>query len=122
VPGGLAYQELRGLKKILFIVNPTSARGRTIRLWATARPELARLGVEVTEHVTTHAGQATEITRRALNREFNCVIAVGGDGTLNEVVNGYLNETGQAVNSSAILGLLPSGTGSDFGRSLGFLK
>ena len=88
-------------------------------MWAKVRPELARLGIEVTEHLTTRAGQATEITRRALNREFNCVVAVGGDGTLNEVVNGYLNEAGQAVNSSATLGLLPSGTGSDFGRSLG---
>lgn len=87
--------------------------------WTKARPELARLGIKVTEHVTTGAGEATEITRQALNGEFNHVVAVGGDGTLNEVVNGYLNEMGRAFNSSATLGLLPSGTGSDFGRTLG---
>lgn len=46
------------------------------------------------------------------------MIAVGGDGTLNEVVNGYFDEAGRAINHSASIGLLPSGTGSDFQRSI----
>jgi len=46
------------------------------------------------------------------------VIAVGGDGTLGEVIRGYLDQNGRAINSRATVGLLPSGTGSDFSRSL----
>jgi YegS/Rv2252/BmrU family lipid kinase len=47
------------------------------------------------------------------------VVAVGGDGTLSEIVNGYLDNTGARVNENASLGLIPSGTGSDFRRSIG---
>ena len=50
------------------------------------------------------------------------MIAVGGDGTLNEVANGYLDEAGCAINDGASIGLLPSGTGSDFQRSLQMSK
>jgi YegS/Rv2252/BmrU family lipid kinase len=46
-------------------------------------------------------------------------VAVGGDGTLNEVVNGYFDSASAPVNPDAALGLLPSGTGSDFRRSVG---
>jgi len=68
--------------------------------------------------VTTHAGEATKVTRQALVAGVNRVIAVGGDGTLNEVANGYFDGTGRAINDAASIGLLPSGTGSDFQRSL----
>ena len=60
-----------------------------------------------------------QVTREAINRGIARVVAAGGDGTLNEVVNGYLDESGRALNPEAILGLFPSGTGSDFRRSLG---
>lgn len=81
------------------------------------------LGIEFDEHVTTRAGEATEVTREALSGETTRIIAVGGDGTLNEVVNGYFSgyfsDRGCAVNEAASIGLLPSGTGSDFRRTLG---
>jgi len=78
--------------------------------------------LEIREHVTSHAGEATEVTRQALVAGVNRVIAVGGDGTLNEVANGYLDEAGRAINDAASIGLLPSGTGSDFQRSLQMSK
>jgi YegS/Rv2252/BmrU family lipid kinase len=106
-------------KGILFIVNPASARGTTRRMWARARRELDDLGIEFTEHLTSRAGEAAQVARQALQSGTKRIIAVGGDGTLNEVVNGYLNEAGQAINLSASIGLLPSGTGSDFRRSIG---
>jgi diacylglycerol kinase (ATP) len=106
-------------EQLLFIVNPTSARGTTRRMWAEARRELLQLGIAFTEHVTSRPGEAVTVTRQALRQGVSRVVAVGGDGTLNEVVNGYLDADGQAVNPSASLGLLPSGTGSDFRRSLG---
>ena len=78
------------------------------------------LGIELREHLTTRSGEAEQVTRQAISQGIPRVVAVGGDGTLNEVVNGYLDESGKALNSEATLGLLPSGTGSDFRRSLGF--
>lgn len=106
------------LKPTLFIINPTSARGTTLRAWASARKKIAALGIDFDEHVTTRAGEATEVTREALINGATRTIAVGGDGTLSEVVNGYLDHEGCAINKSAAIGLLPSGTGSDFRRSL----
>ncbi len=69
--------------------------------------------------MTTRAGEATEVAREALNVGVTRIVAVGGDGTLSEVVNGYFDSCGRIINSSAAIGLLPSGTGSDFRRSLG---
>jgi YegS/Rv2252/BmrU family lipid kinase len=108
------------LKHLLFIVNPASARGTTLRAWADVREKLFRDGVEFSEHVTTGPGEATEITRKALFCGIGRIVAVGGDGTLGEVLNGYLDSGGSPINNAASIALLPSGTGSDFGRSLGF--
>ena len=107
------------LKQTLFIINPASARGATLRTWADARKEVVAAGVDFDEHVTTNAGEATKVTRDALNAGTARIVAVGGDGTLGEVVNGYFDSCGGVINSDASIGLLPSGTGSDFRRSLG---
>lgn len=104
------------MKHILFIINPASARGTTLRRWTSLAKRLPDL--EIGEHVTAHAGEATEVTRQALVAGVNRVVAVGGDGTLNEVANGYFDVDGHAINHVASIGLLPSGTGSDFQRSL----
>ena len=89
-------------------------------MWLGVRPKIKSYGIEFSEFVTTRAGDATQITREAIEAGADRVVAVGGDGTLNEVLNGYLDTDGRPVNPDAILGLLPSGTGSDFQRSLGF--
>jgi diacylglycerol kinase (ATP) len=112
-------QDPPDLKPILFIINPASARGVTLRAWADARKEIAAAGVDFNEHLTGRAGEATEVAREALNSGMMRIVAVGGDGTLSEVVNGYFDDCGRAINSDAAIGLLPSGTGSDFRRSLG---
>jgi len=107
------------LKQTLFIINPASARGATLRAWADARKEIIASGVDFEEHVTTHAGEATDVAREVLKIGVARIVAVGGDGTLSEVVDGYFDDCGRAINSDAAIGLLPSGTGSDFRRSLG---
>jgi YegS/Rv2252/BmrU family lipid kinase len=108
------------LTETLFIINPVAARGTTFKRWVETRPRLVALGIELREHLTTRTGEATEVTRQAITQGITRIVAVGGDGTLNEVVNGYLDQSGKALNPEATLGLLPSGTGSDFRRSLGF--
>ncbi|HJQ68715.1 MAG TPA: diacylglycerol kinase family protein [Blastocatellia bacterium] len=107
------------MEETLFIINPASARGATPRSWAEAKRELERLGIRFSEQVTARAGEATDIARRALQAGAARIVAVGGDGTLSEVVNGYFDSAGAAINPEAAVGLLPSGTGSDFRRSIG---
>ncbi|MFY9572940.1 MAG: diacylglycerol kinase family protein [Blastocatellia bacterium] len=107
------------MKETLFIINPVSARGATLRMWAGARERIGALGIDFDEYVTNRAGEATVVTREALAAGVMRVVAVGGDGTLSEVVNGYFMESGSAINKAASVGLLPSGTGSDFRRSVG---
>lgn len=84
-----------------------------------ARGKIERHGIDFAEHLTAQAGEATEVTRKAMINGTARIIAVGGDGTLSEVVSGYFDHQGNAINKSAAIGLLPSGTGSDFQRSLG---
>ena len=64
--------------------------------------------------VTKQAGDAERLAREALERGVELVVAAGGDGTLNEVVNGLSADFGRAI-----LGLLPMGTGNDFARTIG---
>ncbi|MCI0490428.1 MAG: diacylglycerol kinase family lipid kinase [Blastocatellia bacterium] len=108
------------MEDILFIINPVSACGTTRRIWTEIREDFARLGISFTERITARAGEAAQMTREALASGTSRVIAVGGDGTLNEIVNGYLDSAGRPINPDASIALLPSGTGSDFCRSLGF--
>ena len=100
-----------------FIVNPRSANGSTGKLWEqlahVIRGEIGDLNAEF----TATANHATELTRRALDEGFEMVVAVGGDGTINEVVNGFF-DAGTPVNPDAVLGVISRGTGSDFIKTL----
>jgi diacylglycerol kinase (ATP) len=106
----------------LFIINPTSARGTTLNRWQAVRKELVTAGISFAERHTTHPGDALETTTTAIKTGIKRIIAVGGDGTLNDVLNGYLDAGGAAIDRDAAIGLVPSGTGSDFRRSIGLLK
>ncbi len=106
--------------RTLVVVNPASAAGRTGRLWPEISRALEAAGVEFEHRLTTGRGEATEMTRSALREGVDRVVAVGGDGTVNEVLNGFFEEGGDtAVRPGAALGLIPNGTGGDFRRSVG---
>ena len=105
-------------KKAVAILNPRAAGGRTAKRWPGIAALLQqRLGV-VEERRTEHAGHATELARQALRGGCELVISIGGDGTLNEVVNGFLDGDGRPINPEAQLGLIPIGTGGDFQRTV----
>jgi diacylglycerol kinase (ATP) len=97
----------------LIIVNPSSAAGATGEAWpGVASVVRQHFGpFEVT--FTRRGGEAVEIAEREARAGRRLVIACGGDGTINEVANGILR-----AESEAELGLLPSGTGGDFRRTL----
>jgi diacylglycerol kinase (ATP) len=67
---------------------------------------------------TSGPGEAAALTRKALGDGCRFVVAVGGDGTLHEVVNGMM-ENDRAVRPEAVVGVVPAGTGSDFVRTFG---
>jgi diacylglycerol kinase (ATP) len=102
--------------KTVFVVNPHSGNGKTGREW----PRIRRLAEEILgafeEHITTGPDDATLLTRNSLRRGADVIVCVGGDGTLNEVINGFFDDSGP-IRKEAILGFLPNGTGCDFPRS-----
>ena len=105
--------------RTLVIVNPASAGGRTGKRWPALRGALDKAALAYDVQHTTAPRDATSITRRALAEGFTRIVSCGGDGTLNEVVNGYFSPDGEPLNTDAVLGLLPSGTGGDFRRTIG---
>ena len=86
------------------ILNPKAGHGRPVQL-----PR----NIEVLE--TKRRGHATELTREAIKQGKKTIIAVGGDGTINEVVNGFF-ENEQTIATDVELAIVPHGTGSDFNR------
>lgn len=106
--------------RTLIVVNPASAAGRTLGEWPAIRSALADAGVDCDHRLSAGPGDPTAITREALGSGYRRVVAVGGDGTLNEVVNGFFAADGSGpVREDAVLGMIPSGTGGDFRKSAG---
>jgi len=104
------------------IINPLSAAGRTGRRWKSYITAVEnRLGKNYSVHFTQTQLDAIFSARRAINEGCELVIAVGGDGTINEVVNGFFDH-GQIINPECLLGIINSGTGHGFAQSLGLHK
>lgn len=104
-------------KKITFIVNPNAAMGAVGREWPRIRALAGdRLG-SFDSCLTTGPGDATRLARRALDESAELIICVGGDGTLNETVNGLMDGDGP-LRPDVRVGYVPRGTGSDFIRTV----
>jgi len=105
------------VNKVHVIVNPQSACGQTGKRWETIKAAIRSHFREFKYIFTEKPRQATEIARGLLREGFDLLIGVGGDGTLNEISSGFLHaQSGRAINSDAAVGIIPSGTGSDFIR------
>jgi len=105
------------MNKVHVIVNPYSARGQTGKRWETIKEAIRSHFREFKYVFTQKPRQATEIARELLRDGFDLLIGVGGDGTLNEISSGFFHaQSGQAINRDAAVGIIPSGTGSDFIR------
>lgn len=104
----------------VFIVNPVSGNGRTGRHWRGYESYFRRnLRQPFDVRVTNGPGHATILAQDALVNGATTLVSVGGDGTLNEVTNGFLDGTGRPWNRDARLAVLSLGTGSDFIKTLG---
>ncbi len=102
----------------LVILNPRSANGRAGRNRRQIESTLrARLPFDFNVALTERQGHATQLARQAAER-CDRIVVLGGDGTLNEVVNGLIEED-WLVNPNLALGMIRYGTGGDFARGLG---
>jgi YegS/Rv2252/BmrU family lipid kinase len=104
------------IKDILVIVNPASQGGRTAKRWLQVQERLRDAGLDFEAALTTRPHEAIEIARRAVRASVPVVVAAGGDGTVNEVANGFF-DTGKVLATKSVLGVLPLGTGGDFRRT-----
>jgi diacylglycerol kinase (ATP) len=98
----------------LVIINPASASGATREAWPKIASELANHFGSFTPKFTSHAGEGIELAASAARKGARLIVACGGDGTISEVANGIL-----LSGSDAELGILPSGTGGDFRKTIG---
>lgn len=98
----------------LVIINPESAGGSTRDAWPGIASELSTHFGSFTPKFTSRAGEGIEIAATAARKGVKLIIACGGDGTISEVANGILS-----VGSETELGILPSGTGGDFRKTIG---
>lgn len=105
------------LLKTQVIVNPESDKGRTAKRWKSIKESLKNFIKEFKYEFTEKPLQATEISRAAIKEGSELIVGVGGDGTMNEIANGFY-EGKRIINPQAALGIVPSGTGCDFTRSL----
>lgn len=98
--------------KYKLIVNPIAGRGKTKKMYPQLMKILKEAGVDFHTYITRGHGDAITAAREAAEEGFDVIVAVGGDGTVNEVANGI-------VGSTAVLATLPTGTGNDFATAVG---
>ncbi|MCC7382624.1 MAG: diacylglycerol kinase family lipid kinase [Deltaproteobacteria bacterium] len=105
------------------IVNPASANGGTARRWPEIRAALDRVLSRWDHAFTTGPGDATTLARGAVKDGYEMIVSVGGDGTMNEVVNGLFPDQAELpsapIRSGVVIAPVRQGTGGDFARFLG---
>jgi len=106
-------------EKFLAIINPAAGGGRCRKLVGPALERLGASGIALETIETGAAGDATRIARDAYARGYRKFLAVGGDGTSYEVVNGLFPDALTSGGETPTLGFLPLGTGNSFLRDFG---
>lgn len=97
--------------KVYFIVNPAAGNGRGVNLIPFIEDICKNKKINYHIKETSCPGDASDLAREAIKEGADRIVSVGGDGTLNEVLNGM-------AGSGADLGIIPAGTGNDFIRSV----
>jgi len=101
------------------IVNPTAGAGRTAKKWPYIKQLLKNTGLRFEHDITEAPGHAIELAKSAVNKGYKLVVSVGGDGTINEIVNGIYAAGGM---KDIELGIIGTGTGSDYIRTIGISR
>lgn len=107
--------------RVAVIVNPAARKGGALARWPAIQAELAKRLGPVEPLFTQAPGHATDLARTALAQGVRRFVAVGGDGTVNETLNGLLDPSGRLVEPDAVLCPVPAGTANELCRALGHL-
>lgn len=107
------FREDVAVKRAMLIINPSSGKEKAMKYEDEAVAILEQNHVDVTVKYTEKEGDAVRFARAACENHFNTVVAMGGDGTINEAVNGLARETERPD-----FGFVPLGTVNDFARAL----
>ena len=97
------------------IINPAALRGQSIAYWKKASKLLVENGFKFTEWHTSNKNDALHLAKEIIQGGGTSILVVGGDGTLNEVVNGIMQCQSKA--ETVTLAVLPAGTGNDWSRT-----
>lgn len=98
--------------KYFLIVNLIAGQGRCKELFPKVKLELDRRKIDYALHFTNEPMEAVDVAKMGIEAGFSHIVAMGGDGTVNEIANGLLG-------TNATLAVIPAGTGNDFIRMLG---
>ncbi|WP_182200992.1 diacylglycerol kinase [Paraliobacillus salinarum] len=101
------------MQRARIIYNPTSGRELFKKELPLVLQRFEQAGYETSVHATTGIGDATTAASQAVDRGFDVIVAAGGDGTINEVINGMAEKDNRPK-----LGIIPVGTTNDFARAL----
>ncbi|MBT2584031.1 diacylglycerol kinase family protein [Planococcus sp. ISL-109] len=102
------------MKKAMFIWNPSSGKEQAADYKDLAEETLGEMGYEADTRETTGPGDATQFAEEACEKQYDLVVAMGGDGTINEALSGLAEKPHEPL-----FGLVPLGTVNDFARALG---
>jgi diacylglycerol kinase (ATP) len=104
------------MQKTYLIINPAAGAGRTLKLWPLINDCINNLGIQFESDKTNSPGHAIDLAYEAVKRGVKFIVAVGGDGTVSEIVNGINKANGL---NEVRLGIISTGTGADFIRTIG---
>ena len=103
------------MPSILVIYNPVAGRGRVKKLWPDVQQGLIDAGIQFDVAATSEPLEAVRLAEKAATK-YSTVIAIGGDGTIHEVVNGLLHASNEG--ETIALGVVPLGNGDDFAKMI----
>jgi YegS/Rv2252/BmrU family lipid kinase len=100
------------------ILNPIAGKGNGLHMRPRIEANLTRLGLDFTLVLTEYPEHATQLAQKGLAEGYDVIVAVGGDGTANEVLNGIMT-AGEDKKQSTVMAVIPVGRGNDFAFSMG---
>lgn len=109
------------MNSAVFILNPAAGHGRAGGVWDSFREDIQRTYPDARCLRTAAPGHASELAREALENGAKLLVAVGGDGTVGEVLDGMMG-CPPALRAAASLACLPAGSGCDLARHLAYPK
>ena len=100
-----------------FVINPISGKGKGLTLWNQLQPLLDQASISYSFGISKYHTHTTQLIKTKYKEGVRQFIGLGGDGTVNEIINGIFADYTETPTALATLGLFPIGTGNDWVRN-----